>query len=169
MEGTMDPIKWLDSHAPGFTQIKEDERQAILDFALLWSFFEARAMQTSGSSRRIRALANKWGASGLINVNDFAAPLAYFRQRYFNNGQPTVFYHGLQLRKNDFPSLVADVLRGDVTTPSDTLSALLIVVFRLRNNLFHGTKWAYGIQDQLTNFKYANAILMGALAINGPL
>jgi hypothetical protein len=165
----MDPIKWLEAYAPGFMQISEDERQAILDFTLLWSFFETRAMQTRGSSKRIRELANNWGSSGLINVDDFAAPLAYFSQRYFNNNQPTTYYGGLNLRDNDYPGLVKTVLRGDVVTPAETLSALLIVVFRLRNNLFHGTKWAYGIQDQLTNFKYANAILMGALAINGPL
>lgn len=165
----MNPTNWLEAHAPGLMQLDEAERQAILDFTLLWSFFEARVMHTSGSSDRIRKVANTWGSNGRINVGEFAAPLAYFRQRYFNNGQPTAYYDGLYLRKNDFPSLVKAVLRGDSVTPSETLAALLIVVFRLRNNLFHGTKWAYSIQDQLTNFKYANAILMGALTINGPL
>lgn len=165
----MDPIKWLEAHAPGFMQLGEAERQAILHFALLWSFFEARAMHTSGSSKRIRKLANSWGSSGQIDLNDFAAPLEYFRQRYSDNGQPTAYFSSLYLRKSDSPGLVQAVLRGDSATPAETLAALLIVVFRLRNNLFHGTKWAYGIQDQLANFEYANAVLMNALAIGGPL
>lgn len=165
----MDPIKWLEAHAPGFMELGEAERQAILHFALLWSFFEARAMHTSGSSERIRKLANSWESSGQIDLSDFAAPLAYFRQRYFNNDQPTEYFSSLYLRKSDYPGLVQAVLRGDSVTPAETLAALLIVVFRLRNNLFHGTKWAYGIQDQLANFEYANAVLMNALATGGPL
>jgi hypothetical protein len=34
----------------------------------------------------------------------------------------------------------------------------------LRNNLFHGVKWAYGIRDQRSNFEHANQALMAAIA-----
>lgn len=43
------------------------------------------------------------------------------------------------------------------------LSAILIIVLRLPNNLFHGTKWAYGIREQLKNFQNANRILMAVM------
>jgi len=44
------------------------------------------------------------------------------------------------------------------------VAALLIVVYRLRNNLFHGEKWAYEMKDQRSNFEQANEVLMKAMA-----
>ena len=45
-------------------------------------------------------------------------------------------------------------------TSAETILALLIIVYRLRNNLFHGEKWNYYFKDQLGNFTHASAILM---------
>ncbi len=83
--------------------------------------------------------------------------------RYFQNGDPTEHFRGLNLRRNDNIELVRAVLSGTNTNPADSVAALLIVVFRLRNNLFHGVKWAYGIRGQLSNFMNANMSLMAAL------
>jgi hypothetical protein len=44
-----------------------------------------------------------------------------------------------------------------------------MIVLRLRNNLFHGAKWAYGIADQRENFQHANAALMRLLEKHGEL
>ena len=55
------------------------------------------------------------------------------------------------------------VLRGENNNHADSVAGLLIVIYRLRNNLFHGIKWAYGIQGQRNNFEQANAALIAAL------
>ena len=47
--------------------------------------------------------------------------------------------------------------------------ALLMIVWRLRNNLFHGAKWAYGLRDQRENFTHANSVLMRLLERHGQL
>ena len=44
-------------------------------------------------------------------------------------------------------------------------AGLLIVVYRLRNNLFHGLKWAYAIRGQHANFGNANTALARALEL----
>ncbi|CCE97846.1 Hypothetical protein SFHH103_03354 [Sinorhizobium fredii HH103] len=44
-----------------------------------------------------------------------------------------------------------------------------MIVWRFRNNLFHGEKWAYQLQDQLSNFTNANAVLMRLLERHGQL
>jgi hypothetical protein len=62
---------------------------------------------------------------------------------------------------------VRAVLKGENTNPADCVAVLLIVAFRLRNNLFHGVKWAYGIRGQLGNFTNANEALMAALETHG--
>ena len=52
------------------------------------------------------------------------------------------------------------VLKGENTNLVDEITALLMIVYRLRNNLFHGLKWDYGIRDQFDNVIHANAVLM---------
>jgi hypothetical protein len=69
------------------------------------------------------------------------------------------------LRRNDQADLVKDVLRGDDNDPVNCVIAVLIIVYRLRNNLFHGGKWAYGIRDQQSNFRQANKTLMNAMQL----
>lgn len=163
----MNPIQWLEQNAPGFDALSEQERTAIAHFALLWSFFEARALSTRGSSHAILALTHEWSAQGRLVTEPFAESLLYFQQRYYANGVETHHLAGLSLRQNDCRELVHAVLKGENANPADCIAALLIVVYRLRNNLFHGAKWAYGIQGQLDNFTHANATLMNALSIVG--
>jgi hypothetical protein len=107
------------------------------------------------------------GSDGRLNITPFTPSLDHFRNRYFNRAETIAHFRGLNLRSNDSPELVRAVLMGDNTNPADCVAVLLIIVFRLRNNLFHGVKWAYGIRGQLDNFTYANAALMAALETHG--
>jgi hypothetical protein len=165
----MNPIDWLCAKAPGFSDLSENERAAIMHFSLLWSFFEAEALHTNASAKSILALVHEWASNDRLNIAPFATSLAYFRDRYFNQGTFTEHFRGLNLRRNDSPDLVCAVLKGENTNDADSVSVLLIIVFRLRNNLFHGVKWAYGIRGQLDNFTNANAALMAALETHGHL
>ena len=67
----MNPIKWLERYAPGFVELPEHERQAVFQFALLWSFFEARAFATRASSNAIHAVVQKWAAQGRLIPEKF--------------------------------------------------------------------------------------------------
>ena len=134
-----------------------------MQFSLLWSFFEARTLNTHASANAILSLTHEWASSDRLRFELFAESLAYFQTRYFQNGNSTNYFSGLNLRPNDNPALVSAVLKGENKNHSDSVAALLIVVFRLRNNLFHGVKWADGIRGQLANFTNANAALMAAL------
>jgi len=163
----MKPIEWLEKNAYGFSALSEPEREAISNFSLLWSFFESRALATRGSSLAILALTHKWSSQGLLDVQNFSTSLQYFQQRYYSNSEATPHLESLKLRANDCPELVNAVLKSENTDPADCVAALLIIVYRLRNNLFHGAKWAYGIQGQFENFNNANSALMSALSIEG--
>ena len=161
----MNPIEWLCEKAPGFSELSDKERAAIMNFSLLWSFFEAKSLQINASANRILALIHKWASDGRLKISPFAPSLTYFCDRYFSYGTATEHFYGLNLRRNDNPDLVRAVLKRENTNPADCIAVLLIVVLRLRNNLFHGVKWAYGIRGQLDNFTNANAALMAALEI----
>ena len=67
--------------------------------------------------------------------------------------------------------MVEAVLKGEKTDDCERIVALLIIVYRLRNNLFHGQKWTGDqLGRQFDNFTHANGILMSALEIarDGP-
>jgi hypothetical protein len=162
----MNPIDWLCVKAPGFDQLTKKERDAIMHFALLWSFFETTVFNTSASARSITDVSKRWEEEGLLKEESFNDCLSYFKGRYIDLGKFTPPFSGLNFRNNDNQDLVKAVLLGNDRGVGDIVAALLIIVYRLRNNLFHGLKWVDGIRGQLCNFKKANSLLMIALDVH---
>lgn len=160
----MNVVDWLKTNAPGFRELPRKDRDAIMHFSFLWSFFESKVLNRNASANAICAFTAQWASCGGLDVTPFESSLTYFRHRYFDNGEVTENFQGLRLRANDKPELVKAVLKGENTDPKDAVSAMLIIVYRFRNNLFHGEKWAYGIRGQFDNFTHANTVLMAALS-----
>jgi len=156
-------LTWLKANAPGFSNLSEEEQAAISDFALLWGLFESRMLNTNASTRAICAAVDAWNNIGGLEPELFAVELAYFRQRYHPNGDFSPHFDGLHLRRADSKAMVRAVLNGSDDDLRHRTAAALIIVFRYRNNLFHGLKWEYELADQLDNFNAANSILMKAL------
>jgi hypothetical protein len=159
--------KWLEARAPGFQHLPVSDRQAIFDFAFLWSLFESQVMDNFARADRIRERVDTWSAEGTLAAELYDGELAYFRDRYFTDGALTHHFPYLYLRKSDHPELVQAVIEGKMNDPRDRMLALLMIVWRLRNNLFHGAKWAYELRDQRSNFTHANSVLMHLLERHG--
>ncbi|MCP1471945.1 hypothetical protein J3E64_003660 [Sphingobium sp. OAS761] len=160
---------WLEARAPGFQDLPDEDRRAIFDFAFLWSLFEAEIMEANARADRITEKVDAWAAGDIMGADLYDAELAYFRDRYFADDELTYHYPFLNLRKSDHSDLVEAVIRGANNDPRDRILALLMIVWRLRNNLFHGAKWAYQIKGQRENFTQANAVLMRVLERHGQL
>lgn len=160
----MNAIEWLEQNAPGFLELPQEDRQEIFYFTLLWSLFEARVLGTYASVPSICERVHKCFLQGRVNADEFEAVLGYFRNRYFSNGSLTRRFRGLHLRTPDLPDLVESVLKGDNQDSADGVAVVLIIIYRFRNNLFHGIKWAYGIREQRENFEFANRALMTAIS-----
>lgn len=118
---------------------------------------------------RIRERVDDWAAHGALEADIYKAELAYFRNRYYANGTLTYHFHHLHFRPSDHPDLVRTVIEGVNDEPRNRALGLLMIVWRLRNNLFHGEKWAYELRDQRENFTHANSILMQILERHGKL
>jgi len=161
--------RWLEAHAPGYRDLPELDRRAIFDFAFLWSLFEAQVLENQARADRIREMVDAWTAAGTLDADDYDAELAYFRNRYFADGALTYHFPHLGLRPADHPDLVQAVIEGTNNDPRDRKLALVMIVWRFRNNLFHGAKWAYHIRDQRENFTQANLVLMRVLERHGQL
>jgi hypothetical protein len=161
-------LKWLRAHVPGFGAVSHAELQAIRDFSLLWSFFEAQVFPNSANAGAIYEAAQRWGNTGDLDDDPYGAQIAYFRDRYWLNGDFTFHFHDLRFRKHDQGPLVRAVLEGSENTLIARAATVFIVIYRYRNNLFHGAKWANGLAGQLGNFRQANAALMMALNRHAP-
>lgn len=148
----MSAFEWLQQHAPGMPQLTAAERAAISDFSIFWSLFESFALDNSASAERILRTTRSWCDSGNLTAQTFAPHLDYFRGRYFQNGLETAHFAHLNLRGNDMIDLVRRVLQGQSEGVAQDSAVALIVVYRFRNNLFHGMKWEYALQGQLENF-----------------
>ncbi|MDM0071637.1 hypothetical protein [Variovorax sp. J31P207] len=118
---------------------------------------------------RIRQRVDRWAADGTLEAGLYDAELAYFRSRYFADGALTYHFPHLNLRPSDHLELVQAVVEGTNNDPRDRMLGLLMIDWRLRNNLFHGAKWAYELRDQRENFMQANSVLVQMLERHGQL
>jgi hypothetical protein len=117
-------------------------------------------MNARATPAAIISRAEDWRLRGVLEREHFEETLRYFKDRYYNNGQFLPIFGGLNFRQQDRRLLVESVLSGQSEGLGDIVAALLLIAIRLRNNLFHGEKWAYGIREQETNFLNANQLLM---------
>jgi len=157
----INPIQWLEEKIPGFRQLNEEERLAIQHFALLWSLFEGKALGAQASAPKILSVVHNGFARHVMELTPYQKCFDYFRARYFSNGTLTHQFDQLRVSSADRP-LVEQVLREENNNPADIVAVILIVIYRFRNNLFHGVKWEYELRDQLDNFNHANQVLMVA-------
>ena len=147
---TLSALDWLLAKSYSFEALTQEERDAVMHFSLLWTLFEARALGSEGSAQRILELTRAWEGEGKLTIEPFVEDLSYFRNRYFSDGDFTHHFRHLHLRRNDHPQLVGSILRGESRSVSDVLAALLIIVYRFRNNLFHGVKWRMAFKANST-------------------
>ncbi|MGT2441023.1 hypothetical protein ACU4GH_40385 (plasmid) [Bradyrhizobium betae] len=162
-------MEWLKAKAPGFNELSEDEQNAIADFSLLWSLFESRILDANGNVKNICDKVQAWHDALTLDADIFDPELVYLRQRYYANNAFTYHFDNLHFRKPDREDLVRSVIDGTDNGARSRMAAVLIIVFRYRNNLFHGVKWQYKLEDQLGNFTTANTILTKVLEQHGAL
>jgi len=137
-----------------------------MQFSLLWSLFEAEVLNADANADAIVRTVQRWNRAQTLTPQIFAIEADYFKRRYYADGQFTYHFAHLHLERSGHFQVVQNVLSGKDATPSSIAAATLIIVFRYRNNLFHGEKWAYELRDQNQNFAHANEVLMRAIELN---
>ena len=156
---TPETLEWLSHKVPRFGDLSAEERDAIDDFSFLWSLFEGTEMNRQCSIQSIRQYVSDLERRGCLVEIGCEAYLAYLKDRYFKNGQVTEHFPFLRLDRNHNPEEVVDALSNENATKVVKVIGCLIIVYRLRNNLFHGEKWLHQLHDQKNNFTFANDFL----------
>ena len=150
-----------------------EELNAIIQFTFLWMIFEGKVLKRRANVQTIQAVSRKWKKDKLIGRDTFSCELAYFKKRYADNGnvESNWRFNG-HLFPPDIPAgtekdQVKRVLICEDEKPKQIVSAVLIIVYRYRNNLFHGNKWVDNmLKNQLENFTHANNVLEQAIKLH---
>lgn len=158
--------KVMEHVAPGFHNLSVPEVQAITSFTLLWTLFEAQALGTAASAARISEQVSLWERQGSIHASWVDPAFVYFQTRYVEGGATNHRFNALNLRAPDQPERIRAAFLSEGAALPERLTASLIVVYRYRNNLFHGLKWAYEMRGQQENFEQSSRLLSKCLEIN---
>lgn len=161
--------EWLRARVPGYQELRGAERDAVASFLHFWALFEGRLLDESAGPGKICDLAARWRDDGLARSAPVRSALIYWRRRYFAGGTPNARFESLLFRSNDREELVQAVMAEERGDAESIVAAVLLIIYRLRNNLFHGLKWQYGLADQEGNFRHANEVLMEVLERYGEL
>lgn len=155
-------LKWLSEVEPEFGALSDDEKTEIIDFVLLWSYFEDSQLGNYANMEQIRNYVHQLSDETLDQI-ELNSLLEYFRDRYVDGDEYTYRYGYLNLEKSGNPAEVEQMLLDKTTSSKDELIGCLGIIYRYRNNLFHGEKWKYRLQEQYDNFRRSNGLLLDIL------
>ena len=153
-------LVWINNFLSMRTHISREDIDSILCFSLIWNMFEGLICNKNASIPSMEAAIGELQRRGNLRIADYSDCLSYFIQRYVENGAVNYRFRHLRFRSRDREDLVRDVLEGREVNVPNILLALLIIVYRYRNNLFHGEKSLHDLPGQKDNFRTANQLLM---------
>lgn len=147
-------LEWINRRY--HTHLNEANLVEVKNFALVWNIFEGSVCDSSFSIDKIEQKLN----NRTIDTTIFQAHIDYFKDRYTTNGSVNNYFDRLNFRGRDSKNFVQRILLGENILMKDYVLAITIIVYRLRNNLFHGLKEMITIDGQRDNFNNANQFLI---------
>ncbi|WP_415451258.1 hypothetical protein [Acetobacter syzygii] len=147
-----------------FKDLPRTEQNEAGSFSFIWGIFENRVMQVldrNPEESLTKSVCRDYANSEHIPKTDVSAEINYFRNLFFTpTGDETDVWVNACFRKGDKSDEIKEILLSNSRTFEMEAEALLRVISRLRNNFFHGFKWAYNLKGQLNNFVFANSALV---------
>jgi len=165
----MSVIAWLKNRQPEFGGLPDEDISQIIQFTLAWSYFESTVLDNNAGRQTIENSVNRWNDEELLTEQDFRECIEYFGNRYFRGDNHLNLFRALRFRRNDGEDYIRQHLGTRDSQLKEQVTSILLVIYRLRNNLFHGYKWAYGIRGQQENFRHANIALIAGLETHSRL
>lgn len=132
----------------------------LLEFLILWNLYEKRLFNNRFSITEAIRKDVKVSSASLDAAFD------YFKKRYIENGQTNSKFDALSFRRNDKKSNVVNILCGVPDVILNRSTAVQIIIYRLRNNLFHGLKEVETLSSNKATFLIVNEFLLSCLEEN---
>ncbi len=149
--------------------LTDKDYNGLTEFLLLWNLFEDRLFENNFTIEKAEHYVNDY--IDRFNPDVCNRAFEYFKKRYTDIELGIVTYplfEKLNFRRNDKKEFVDGVLVADSPSLKDKVLASIIIIFRYRNNLFHGLKDVTQINYQQSNFVIANKMLRMFIETNIP-
>lgn len=165
------PLIWLRNRV-GIEALPDSAFDAAMNFALLWMYFEGQACETVANPNRLRDFVKDLYSRKLAALTGkLQEPLLYFRSRYADVQHDQERF----LRRLGDPARIKPVdrdaiilaLSDRVVDEVDIAIGLLLICYRIRNNLFHGSKQIPTLQQQEVLFANVGHVLIVFLDAHG--
>jgi hypothetical protein len=148
---------WLKKNAIGGVDLSAEASASVASFTTMWNLFEGVLCDNHATVSEFERIAQDLGRGpmDLRSTDELDLCLSFWTFRYRTPEGFSNRFAGLSFRRNDRREHVEQVLLGELQTPQEKVLALLIIVYRLRNNLFHGLKTIATLNDQIPNLEMA--------------
>lgn len=155
---------WISENIREGHSIDEATYQSIADFCVMWALFEGTELH--GIEVAVDELTNVANriATSIQNIQE---QLDYWKNRYVEDGHTNNRFMHLNLNHAPHRDLVTQVLTEAEDNQENIVLALLLITYRLRNNLFHGVKDITRIRHQTENLNNASEFLKNVLLASG--
>ena len=129
---------------------------------MMWAIFEAsEGEEQNNMLGQITLFSNRLAEQVSINLVD--EEFTYWKERYIKDETPTDKFAHLRLSDDRQVNLVLNSLSSKQATLRDKLETCLLIVYRYRNNMFHGMKDVRKLNNQEQNFRMATTLLQKIL------
>jgi hypothetical protein len=151
---------WLSDHINAAKGITDSTWQIVDGFALLWFLFEERKCGTDANKKVFEGLAQQFGKARLTEPMNSA--FAFWVNRYCESGKTNALFDEL-FPEPSGKGETARILLDPRSTADRRFFALLMIVYRLRNNLFHGSKAIGNLNAQVENLDMGSRTLAAVM------
>jgi len=155
---------WISRNIRDGDKINSETYHSIADFCVMWALFEGTELH--GIAIAVDELGNV-SKRVADNIDDIDIFLEFWVNRYISEGTTNHKFEQLNINHQPHKDLVSQVLLGTEKNREKVTHALLLIVYRLRNNLFHGVKDITKINGQASNLTKASLLLKNVLLASG--
>ena len=145
-------LNWVNKRLE--TNINPNKIKSALMFSVLWNMFEHEVCDDKFNLEKVKEKVEQYK----IELSYFEDELNYFKVRRKNYSGDNYIENGLRGTESQ-KRTIANLLDDNITDKIERVLALVLIIFRLRNNMFHGPKEVRDLEYQEPNFKTANSIL----------
>lgn len=149
---------WIDTNCRGGHALNRESVEVVSSFTLMWNIFEGAVCNNNANASAFKRCANEI-AQRVLLPPEIEHGVRFWRQRYFTDAGFNNLFKRLRFRRPDCQEHVEAVLRSEKNDPGSQLLAVMILIYRLRNNLFHGLKEINTLNDQVPNLTMACRVL----------
>lgn len=157
----IDGAIWISKNWEGAREFSDEAISSVASFTLLWSYFEDHFFEKNFKLEKIQDFTDQCYMQTEL-VESLDEQWIFFRDRYFTNGSCNfykLFTLDDSLPKGSSLKAYKKVLVA-LETNNDVMYAVLVIVYRIRNNLFHGNKPLETLNEQVSLLENAYKALM---------